>query len=341
MEDSDAGWEFFDAAVKWAASQGPDQLSCVLWQERKEIQRRRYRQRYSSSIGTASSSPPANLVGLALSGGGIRSATFSLGFLQGLEQVGLLRIFDYVSTVSGGGYAGGWWSAWLGREALFTENDVKNAHAFVKVLETGKSRISQRLWKEHLPETNLLWRGSNGQKTESRLKEALVKDLNNLIKPDVDFSWIEDLPKEILSCRSQELLNPRLPRNRSIWLKRLSLEEVYPDHLTRSIFPPPERFVPQGIPDLREAPRVQTEESARDVLSAGSDPVHHLRLFANYLTPRKGALSADTWRAITFISRNLILTWLILLPIMISAILLGHLYFLSRPKFRFQPDGAL
>jgi hypothetical protein len=87
MDDSDAGWEFFDAAVEWAASHGPDQLSCVLRRERKEIQLRRDRQCYSSSVGTASSSPPVDLVGLALSGGGIRSATFSLGFLQGLQRV--------------------------------------------------------------------------------------------------------------------------------------------------------------------------------------------------------------------------------------------------------------
>ena len=30
---------------------------------------------------------------------------------------------------------------------------------------------------------------------------------------------------------------------------------------------------------------------------AGWDPIHHLRLFANYLTPRKGLLSGDSWRA--------------------------------------------
>ena len=45
-------------------------------------------------------------VGLALSGGGIRSATFSLGVLQGLAQLKLLRNVDYLSTVSGGGYTG-------------------------------------------------------------------------------------------------------------------------------------------------------------------------------------------------------------------------------------------
>src|SRR5207245_2490946 len=56
-----------------------------------------------------------NLVGLALSGGGIRSATFALGALQALHKLGLLALFDYVSTVSGGGFTGAWWSAWLSR----------------------------------------------------------------------------------------------------------------------------------------------------------------------------------------------------------------------------------
>ncbi len=44
--------------------------------------------------------------GLALSGGGIRSACFSLGVLQALAHNGWLKRIDYLSTVSGGGYIG-------------------------------------------------------------------------------------------------------------------------------------------------------------------------------------------------------------------------------------------
>ena len=46
------------------------------------------------------------LFGVALSGGGIRSASFCLGALQALDQYGLIRRMDYLSTVSGGGYIG-------------------------------------------------------------------------------------------------------------------------------------------------------------------------------------------------------------------------------------------
>lgn len=50
---------------------------------------------------------------LCLSGGGIRSATFSLGVLQGLASRRILSRFNYLSTVSGGGYIGSWLSRWI------------------------------------------------------------------------------------------------------------------------------------------------------------------------------------------------------------------------------------
>src|SRR5580698_8383744 len=52
-------------------------------------------------------------VGLALSGGGIRSASFALGILQVLLNEDLLKRIDYLSTVSGGGYLGSAVSWWL------------------------------------------------------------------------------------------------------------------------------------------------------------------------------------------------------------------------------------
>ena len=55
------------------------------------------------------------IAGLALSGGGIRAGAFSLGVMQGLNtrenrrsetERNLFKEIDYLSTVSGGGYAG-------------------------------------------------------------------------------------------------------------------------------------------------------------------------------------------------------------------------------------------
>ena len=59
---------------------------------------------------------------LCISGGGIRSASFALGVIQGLAKLGtdaknsVLNQIDYLSTVSGGGYVGSWLSGWATRK---------------------------------------------------------------------------------------------------------------------------------------------------------------------------------------------------------------------------------
>ncbi|WP_257167843.1 patatin-like phospholipase family protein [Bradyrhizobium sp. SRS-191] len=69
--------------------------------------------------------------GIGLSGGGIRSATFSLGALQALVAHGLLAKFDYISTVSGGGYIGSslqwWWSEARAKEAAAVAQEARDA----------------------------------------------------------------------------------------------------------------------------------------------------------------------------------------------------------------------
>ena len=73
---------------------------------------------------------------LCLSGGGIRSGTFALGLFQGLAQHDLLKRFDYLSTVSGGGYIGSWLTAWLHRHPGGIEGvtrDLTNANPVRKI----------------------------------------------------------------------------------------------------------------------------------------------------------------------------------------------------------------
>ncbi|MXN92520.1 hypothetical protein GR160_14920 [Flavobacterium sp. Sd200] len=61
------------------------------------------------------------LMGIAFSGGGIRSATFNLGILQKLASLNVLHKFDYISTVSGGGYIGTWFNSWIKRSGSFSK----------------------------------------------------------------------------------------------------------------------------------------------------------------------------------------------------------------------------
>lgn len=188
----------------------PQTFASVAAVEREEIVRSRA---VRGAGGDAPQDIQASYVGLALSGGGIRSATFALGVLQGMQRLSVLRAVDYLSTVSGGGFVGSWWTAWLNRERA-----------------------------------------------------------------------------------------------------------------SASFFPPEEQREPDRAPDF-----VKREEPPDGARFAGVDPIHHLRLFANYLTPRKGLLSSDTWRAVAVMSRNLILTWLVLVPMLCTVVLLGQLYFVAQP----------
>jgi Patatin-like phospholipase len=172
---------------------------------------------------------PPKITGLALSGGGVRSATFNLGMLQALSEK--LNSFDYLSTVSGGGYVGGWWSAWLSRD----ERKPK------EIFPPAESIESQRDDRRAEKEDQAADPGKDGQ--------------------------------------------------------------------------PPRK---------RDFDRPQIKDSA---ISAADDPIHHLRLFSNVMTPRKGLLSSDTWRAIAVVGRNISLTWMILLPILLAAIMIGQAWF--------------
>ena len=139
---------------------------------------------------------PEKRAALCLSGGGIRSATFALGVLQGLARAGLLTQFHYLSTVSGGGYIGAWLSAWIHR----TGNDAEKVAA------------------------------------------------------------------ELASLRPREKLMP---------------------------------------------------EPA---------PIGYLREFSNYLSPRAGLMSTDAWTLLGTILRNMILIWLVLVPLLAAVLMLPRLY---------------
>jgi MFS family permease len=58
------------------------------------------------------------LSGICFSGGGIRSATFNLGILQGLAVSNRINSFDYLSSVSGGGYIHQFFASWISCENI-------------------------------------------------------------------------------------------------------------------------------------------------------------------------------------------------------------------------------
>jgi hypothetical protein len=198
----------------------------VIEVERQQIAERRD----AAAIRRLPDNQQAPTVGLALSGGGIRSATFCLGVLQELEQRGVRPLIDYLSTVSGGGFIGSWWSALVSREVP----------------------------PEAPPASTDEWRA----------KAILSKVLPGLVKR------------------------------------------------TAAAGPQPASRPSAGIPPERED-------------ASESRLISHLRLHSNYLTPRSGIGSSDTWRAVTVIGRNLLLTWAVLLPFLLVAVLAAQAWFLA------------
>jgi hypothetical protein len=67
----------------------------------------------------------ARLAALCLSGGGIRSASFCLGVIQALAEARLLAQFNYLSTVSGGGYIGSWLHKLINQEPSHDPKEVQ------------------------------------------------------------------------------------------------------------------------------------------------------------------------------------------------------------------------
>lgn len=111
-----------------------------------------------------------DLFGLALSGGGIRSAALSLGVLQGLSAAGLLARVDYLSTVSGGGLIGSSVSSLLN-----SSNTSAEPGEFPLGFDAGKAeRPPVRYLRNHTR-----WLAPGGGLDEIRLPAIILRGVLN------------------------------------------------------------------------------------------------------------------------------------------------------------------
>ena len=115
-------------ALKESPSMQAALAACAAYSPGKWLLERELSQRVSSNSDSPSWSKASGedvfdaaareeLAGLCFSGGGIRSATFCLGIMQALAEARKLDKFDYLSTVSGGGYIHQWLASWIMRES--------------------------------------------------------------------------------------------------------------------------------------------------------------------------------------------------------------------------------
>lgn len=109
----------------------------VIDSERRHLRLRRQK------LGNDNTTPEGeNWFGIAMSGGGIRSATINLGFLKTLNRFGILKRADYLSTVSGGGYTHAYVQGTLKQEGdykcLFTEEQIDSMRQHGEYLTPGR-----------------------------------------------------------------------------------------------------------------------------------------------------------------------------------------------------------
>lgn len=93
--------------------------------------------------------------GVGLSGGGIRSATFCLGLFQGLAGRKLLGNIDIISTVSGGGYFGSFYTRFFMRKEVPDFHYVQQTLAPCSPADSGEKDPYQR--------SILTWLRENGR----------------------------------------------------------------------------------------------------------------------------------------------------------------------------------
>lgn len=109
-----------------------------------------------------------NWFGIALSGGGIRSATINLGILKTLNKFGVLQQADYLSTVSGGGYA-----------HAYVQGSAKQAGSFDKLFNDDHIDSLRQHGEYMTPHTGL---GKSGN-TFLLIIAFLVSWLMSLVSP--------------------------------------------------------------------------------------------------------------------------------------------------------------
>ncbi len=105
-----------------------------------------------STDGHSSADLPHDAMGLGLSGGGIRSASFCLGIIQSLARHDWLRHVDLMSTVSGGGYTGSFLGRFFDQQRALDDVDTPGA---------AQDRVATALSESRSDEIDWLRRHSN------------------------------------------------------------------------------------------------------------------------------------------------------------------------------------
>lgn len=170
-------------------------FSDVLHDELDAIAREKKENPSSREIDAQTRAWQANLQGLAFSGGGIRSATFCLGVLQKLAEQRLLESFDYLSTVSGGGYIGSWFSSLLQRQPWSSQAKAKQSatpSASARLMQifkqpTKHAPTAPKAEKSAVIQLEQAWHEAHQKGSEPEVV-AWLRRYSNYLTPKMGFS---------------------------------------------------------------------------------------------------------------------------------------------------------
>ena len=81
--------------------------------------------------------------------------------------------------------------------------------------------------------------------------------------------------------------------------------------------PPPGRARRRDARPLESGPVSKIDPEPR--------PIRYLREYSNFLTPKVGALTADTWAFVGIYLRNLLLNWGVFLPLFLAVLMLPRM----------------
>ena len=328
---------------------------------------------------------------LCISGGGIRSATFALGALQGLAELGLLEKFDYLSTVSGGGYIGSWLTAWKQRwGGLVNAKQPWRPEISFKVGEfvIAPDNRLQKVSKVIIPLTNTKVQITNKVLTITA-KNALTKGIKLDCSGFQKAFFLNGLTLEVFSATSTEftakidfadyvatpdkgtiiansgsgktgLTEPCWPAKSQAQVTDGTLVwTCQPQRENKAHYDPPVLIIDSNgnvqqlsisgttgdaLPQWKKAAGETTKDGEAQWVNMGPaptvasqlrpsafppktnpDPVHHLREYNNYLSPKLGFFSADTWTLVATVARNMLLNWMVFIPLLLCGLMVPRI----------------
>ena len=274
-----------------------------------------------------------NASALCLSGGGIRSASFSLGVLEGLSLFsgsqkranGLMHNLDYLSTVSGGGYIGSWFISWV-QQRRVAKDILPPAKALIQCIADNREKISTSNLKALQCSAKNLVSAARAIQQQARAIWPPYESFEDLIE-------CINRQATALEEEADRLARKTVTNARSLDEDKKEAESCWrlaEETLSAAISPFSTKAYSDGCMEAISAQAYSEVVAAmagnQSVTSGDAEPrpVRHLRSYTSYLAPSMG-FSLDTFTLAAIVLRNLLVNWVMVIPVLLTLISLAQI----------------